>query len=159
MHKSMESPAPQYPENVGDFFHFRLFFLSWYAGFQLHSGASIREPGQKAGLRRGFTFDPMLNRHAAQRSLGEQTFSWFFQLLTWTTQEKSVDTTGKSALILVRLSTLKVIHFMQAKIVKIYRRLYGGGQVCAPHPYKHLQNFTTEELYLCQFSTNHILSR
>ena len=38
---------------------------------------------------------------------------------------------------------------MQAKIVKIYRRLYGGGQVCAPHPYKHLQNFTTEELYLC----------
>ena len=52
--------------------------------------------------------------------------------------EKSVDTTGKSALILVRLSTLKVIHFMQAKIVKIYRRLYGGGQLCAPHPYKHL---------------------
>ena len=38
---------------------------------------------------------------------------------------------------------------MQAKIVKIYRLLYGGGQVCAPHPYKHLQNFTTEELYLC----------
>ena len=51
MHKSMESPAPQYPENVGDFFHFRLFFLSWYAEFQLHLGASIREPGQKAGLR------------------------------------------------------------------------------------------------------------
>ena len=37
---------------------------------------------------------------------------------------------------------------MQAKIVKIYRRLYGGGQVCAPHPYKHLQNFTTLRSYI-----------
>ena len=37
---------------------------------------------------------------------------------------------------------------MQAKIVKIYRRLYGGGQVCAPHPYKCLQNFTTLRSYI-----------
>ena len=37
---------------------------------------------------------------------------------------------------------------MQAKIVKIYRRLYGGGQVCAPHPYKRLQNFTTLRSYI-----------
>ena len=37
---------------------------------------------------------------------------------------------------------------MQAKIVKIYRRLYGGRQVCAPHPYKHLQNFTTLRSYI-----------
>ena len=33
MHKSMESPAPQYPENVGDFFHFRLFFCHGMRGF------------------------------------------------------------------------------------------------------------------------------
>lgn len=71
VHKSMESPAPQYLDNVGNFFNFRLFFLSWCAGFQLHLDASIREPGQKAGLRQGFTFDPVLNRHAVQRSLGE----------------------------------------------------------------------------------------
>ena len=37
---------------------------------------------------------------------------------------------------------------MQAKIVKIYRRLYGGGQVCAPHPYKCLQNFMTLRSYI-----------
>ena len=71
MHKSMESPAPQYPGNVGHFFCFRLFFLSRCAGFQLHLAASIRELGQKAGLRWGFAFDPMLNRHTAQRSRGE----------------------------------------------------------------------------------------
>ena len=61
----MESTAPPYPENAGlkrgilvvldcSFRHGAL-------GFRLHLDASIGEPGQKAGLRPGFTFDAILN--------------------------------------------------------------------------------------------------
>ena len=51
---------------------------------------------------------------------------------------KSVDTTGKSALMLLKLPNLKVIRLKRAKIqvrkvAKIYRRWYGGGQVCVFH--------------------------
>ena len=51
---------------------------------------------------------------------------------------KSIDTTGKSALKLVIFPTFKVVHIKQARIylhkaVKIYRRLSGWWQVCAPH--------------------------
>ena len=61
-----------------------------------------------------------------------------FNFLTWTSQENSVDTTGKSALKLVIFPSFKVVHIKWAKIylhkvVKIYRRLYGWWQVCASH--------------------------
>ena len=60
-------------------------------------------------------------------------FDGFFQLLTWTSWGKFVDTTGER-LKLVKLPSLNVIHLL--KVAKFYRRLYGrggGGQVCAPH--------------------------
>ena len=46
---------------------------------------------------------------------------------------------GKTALILVKLPNLTVIHLNRVniqllKVAKFYRRLYGGRQVCAPHP-------------------------
>ena len=53
----------------------------------------------------------------------------FFQLFTWTSQEKSVDSIEKGALKLVKLPSLKVKGIKRAKIqlhkvAKISRRLY-----------------------------------
>ena len=53
----------------------------------------------------------------------------FFQLFTWTSQEKSVDSTEKGALKLVKLPSLKVTGIKRAKVqlrkvAKISRRLY-----------------------------------
>ena len=58
----------------------------------------------------------------------------FWHVQVWA--EKFVDNTGKSALKLVNLLSLKVIRLELAKVklrklAKSYRRLYCGGQVCA----------------------------
>ena len=66
----------------------------------------------------------------------------FWHVQVWA--GKSVDNTGKSALKLVNLPSLKVMRLKRAKvklrkIAKSYRHLYGGGQVCAAT----LENLTT----------------
>ena len=86
-----------------------------------------------------------------------QTYSLFFQLLTRTTLGKSVNTTEKGTLRLVKLLYLKVIFLMHAEIApQIYRHLYSQGQVCAPCTIQISVKFCNlEELHLHQFSTNH----
>ena len=65
---------------------------------------------------------------------------------------KSVDTTGKSALILGKLPSLKVIRLKRAKrefhkVSKIYKRLYRGGVGGGGGAHLHHSN-VLEELYV-----------
>ena len=49
-------------------------------------------------------------------------------------------------------------HASECIALKIYRRLYGGGQVCVPT--KFLQNFATLRSYIfVSFSTNHFQTK
>ena len=66
-----------------------------------------------------------------------------FQLLLIIGKAKSIDTAVKRALKLANLPSLKVTRLKQVKknlckVAKIYRSLYGGGQVSTPPPCKHL---------------------
>ena len=70
--------------------------------------------------------------------LSHRPFHGFFQFLTWTSLGKSVDTTQRSALKLVKLPSLnmicwKLMKIHLLKVVNFYKPLYGGGQVCAFH--------------------------
>ena len=70
--------------------------------------------------------------------LSHRPFHGFFQFLTWTSLGKSVDTTQRSALKLVKLPSLnmicwKLMKIHLLKVVNFYKPLYGGGQVCASH--------------------------
>ena len=61
-------------------------------------------------------------------------FHAFFQILTCQTSwGKSLDTTEKSALRLVKLPRLKVKVIQLLKVAKFYRRLYGAGHKLALH--------------------------
>ena len=62
----------------------------------------------------------------------KKTFSQFFRLLTGTSYGKSVDTTAKDTLMLVKWPNWKVIRLKRGKIelrkvAKICRRLNDGG--------------------------------
>ena len=65
-----------------------------------------------SGLIQGKIYDLSLG----ETKLSVQTLPRFFQLLTWTSKGKTVGTTGKSALKLLNLLSLKVIHPKRAKI-------------------------------------------
>ena len=55
------------------------------------------------------------------------TFSFFFQLSTWTSSGKSVDTTEKSALRSVKREICwKLMEIQLLKVAKFCRRFYGG---------------------------------
>ena len=61
-----------------------------------------------------------------------------FQLLLIISKAKFIDTAVKSALKLANLPSLKVTRLKRVKkklckVAKIYRSLYGGGQVSTPH--------------------------
>ena len=90
-------------------------------------------------------------------------FHGFFQLLTWTRSGKSVDTTEKSALKLIKLPSLKMICWKLMKIqlfkdAKFCRRFMARAQSCPPPPPPckrpvNVRNFA--ELYLRSLKTYH----
>ena len=85
-------------------------------------------------------------------------FDGFFQLLTWTSWGKFVDTTGER-LKLAKLPSLNVIFWKLTKIhllkvAKFYRRLYGGGGKFVPPTIETSVNFCNfPELYLRSLKT------
>ena len=111
----------------------------------------------------------MYDLSLGETKLSVQTLPRFFHLLTWTSQGKTVGTTGKSALKLLNLLSLKVIHPKRAKIqlckdAKIYRRFYsgegwrGGGEL-APPTIQTIAKFRAfEEQCIRYISTNYFLT-
>ena len=72
---------------------------------------------------------------------------FFCQLSTWTSSGKSVDTSEKSALKLVKLPNLKVIcsklmKIQILKVAKFYSRLYGGWHKLPPPPHQNVCKFS-----------------
>ena len=114
----------------------------------------------------------MYDLSLGETKLSVQTLPRFFQLLTWTSQGKTVGTTGKSALKLLNLLSLKVIHPKRAKIqlckdAKTYRRLYsgegwragGGGENWRPPTIQTIVKFRAfEGQYIRYISTNYFLT-
>ena len=101
------------------------------------------------------------------------TFSFFFQLSTWTSSGKSVDTTEKSALRSVKREICwKLMEIQLLKVAKFCRRFYGGemggggggGGAPPPPPPAHTLDPTKQtslnfrnfpELYLRSLKTYH----
>ena len=79
-------------------------------------------------------------------SFNNWTLPRFFQLLTWTSQRKSVNTANKNALKIVKMPILNVISWTLTRILlrkaaEFYRRLDVGGKF--EQTLQTLQNFAT----------------
>ena len=81
-------------------------------------------------------------------------FHSFFQLLILASQEKYIDTAGKSTLKLVkwpnfRFISCKIAKIQLRKVTKFYRRLYAGGTNLPP---QHTNVCKISQLYRAMFS-------